>query len=182
MNAYPAENQQHLLLEHGLDLRFAALWASIGDGHEVAQRLHVPADSIETCDFDTAMRSYAPLSQAQRVWITPHAPGWSHVLVLSGWKMPSAEKLSFGGQHVFEVSCIGGVEEVEELVYTYDGASTRDFFDKDEYRTHWADLPYDDMLLPAEELEQHLIIMGRITGRFLDRDWISSQGLLCTIP
>ncbi|PZG55663.1 hypothetical protein C1I98_02955 [Spongiactinospora gelatinilytica] len=65
--------------------------------------------------------------------------------------------------------------------YIHDGEITGDIFQADEYAAHWADLPDDNRMLPEEELEQYLTIMGRVTGRFLDRGWFSSEGLLCTI-
>ncbi|GGL09918.1 hypothetical protein Sme01_32750 [Sphaerisporangium melleum] len=169
-------------MAHGLHPWFAAQWVGIEDGNEVAQRLRVPVETMETCDFQTAMESYAPTSETLRVWITSHVPGWSHVLVLSGWTMPSAEVLSRGGRRVFEIAYTSGVEEIEPMGYTHDGVSAGDIFQADEYHDYWADLPYDDMMPPADELEQYLVIVGRITERFLDRDWFSAHGLLCTIP
>ncbi|MDX3103476.1 hypothetical protein [Nonomuraea angiospora] len=127
----------------------------------------------------TAMRSHDPAGPEQRVWITPHAPGWSHVLLLRGGQASSAEELSRHGQRVFEISYVSG--EIDEPIYTHDGAY-RGIFDETEYDVHWADLSYDDTMPEAELLEQFLTIIGRITGRFLDRDWISSQGLLCIKP
>ncbi|MEU7901124.1 hypothetical protein AB0B45_50910 [Nonomuraea sp. NPDC049152] len=181
MTPFPVENQQQLLVAHGLDRWFGAQWVSIEDRHEVARRLNFPAETIETCDFQTALRSYDPVSPAQRVWITSHAPGWSHVLLLSGGQASSAEALSRHGRRVFEISYIGGIEEIEELTYVHDG-EYRSVFDEEEYRVHWADLPNDNMMSETETLDQYLIIIGRITGRFLGHDWVSSQGLLCVMP
>ncbi|GLX11687.1 hypothetical protein [Microbispora sp. NBRC 16548] len=180
MTLFPTENQQRLLVAHGLDRWFGAQWVSIEDGHEVARRLHFPAETIETCDFQTAMRSYDPLGSAQRVWITSHAPGWSHVLLLSGGQASSAEELSRHGQRVFELSYVGEIEELDEPIYTHDG-EYRSIFDEAEYEAYRTNLSNDNTM-PVSDLEQLLIIIGRITGRFLDQDWVSSQGLLCVIP
>ncbi|MFG6201307.1 hypothetical protein [Nonomuraea sp. JJY05] len=176
MNPFPDENQQRLLAAHGLDGWFVSQWVSLEDGFEVARRLHFPTETIEACDFQTAMRSHDPAGSGQRVWITPHAPGWSHVLLLRGGQASSAEELSRRGRRVVEISYASG--EIDEPIYTHDGAY-RSIFDETEYDVHWADLSYDDMMPETELLDQFLIIIGRITGRFLDRDWISSQGLLC---
>ncbi len=181
MSLFPVESQLCLLMEHGLDGWFGALWVSIEDGHEVARRLGFPAEATETCDFQTAMRSYDAAGSEQRVWITSHAPGWSHVLLLAGGQESSAEALSRHGRRAFEISYIGAIEELDEPVYTHDG-EYRSIEDEEEYRTHGEDLTSDHSLSDAEILDQFLIILGRITGRFLDRAWISSQGLLCVMP
>ncbi|WP_328709111.1 hypothetical protein [Microbispora hainanensis] len=181
MNAFPVESQQRLLAEHGFAHWFGGQWVSIDDGKEVARRLHVEAETIVTCDLRTAVRSYSPASEARRIWISPLAAGWSHILGLGG-SMPSAEMLSTGGRRVFEIHFFGETGEVEPPFYAFDGTGSVDFFSEEEYSAHWEDLEYDGTLSPAEELEQYLIIMGRIAGRFLDRAWVSSQGLLCTIP
>ncbi|MEU9834481.1 hypothetical protein AB0D67_23380 [Streptosporangium sp. NPDC048047] len=127
------------------------------------------------------MRSYDPAGSAQRAWITSHAPGWSHVLLLSGGQASSAQELSRHGRRVFEISYVGEIEELDEPIYTYDG-EYRSIFDETEYDAYWTDLPNDDTMPAPELLDQFLIIIGRITGRFLDQDWVSSEGLLCVIP
>ncbi|MER6832311.1 hypothetical protein ABT352_40430 [Streptosporangium sp. NPDC000563] len=181
MTLFPTENQQRLLVAHGLNRRFGALWVSIADGYEVARGLHFPVGTIETCDFQTAMRSYDPAGSARRAWITPHTPGWSHVLLLSGGQASSAEELSRHGQRVFEISYVGGIEELDEPIYTYDG-EYRSIFDEAAHEAHWTDLPNDDTMSIPETLDQFMIIIGRITGGFLDQNWISSEGLLCVMP
>ncbi|MGP4102504.1 hypothetical protein [Nonomuraea sp. KM90] len=181
MTFLPAQNQLQLLETYGLDTRFGAQWVSIADGHEVARRLGFPAGTAERCDFQTAIRSYDPLGPAQRVWITPHAPGWSHALLLSGGQASSAQELSRHGRRVFEISYVGGIEELDEPVYTHDG-EYKDIFDESEFGAHWADLPYDNTTPVPELVEQLLIVIGRITGRFLDENWTTSEGLLCDMP
>ncbi|GII03087.1 hypothetical protein [Planobispora takensis] len=34
----------------------------------------------------------------------------------------------------------------------------------------------------GHEVARRLLGVGRITGRFPDQDWVSSEGLLCVIP
>ncbi|MFI0419963.1 hypothetical protein [Spongiactinospora sp. 9N601] len=182
MSSLPIETQRHLIAEHGLKPWFFAQWVSIEDRNEVARRLQVPERLRHPCDFETAVQSYDPHDEEKWVWITSHAPGWTLVLFLSGRIPPPSEALSIGRQRVFEISYISGVEELDELRYIHDGEITGDIFQADEYAAHWADLPYDGMMLPEEELEHYLIIMGRVTGRFLDRECFSSEGLLCMIP
>ncbi|MBN6052691.1 hypothetical protein JYK22_12205, partial [Nonomuraea sp. RK-328] len=181
MSAFPEASQHQLLMEYGFGFWFSGQWVSIGDSDEVARRLQVAAETIVTCDLQTAMRSFSPGSATRCVWITSLSPGWSHILILSG-RPPSLEMLSLGDHRVFELTYLGEVGEIEPPFYAHDGEVNVDFFSMDEYRPYWDDLAYDPLMPPAEELEQYLLIMGRISGRFLDRDWVSSQGLLCRVP
>ncbi|GAA1021775.1 hypothetical protein Aple_073040 [Acrocarpospora pleiomorpha] len=174
---FPAENQRRILLEHGLYDSFMAQWVSIENVHEVARRLQVAMETTIACDLQAAMRSYGTRSRKPwRAWIARLAPGWSLVVYLDGW-MSDSDPLSLGGQRVFDVSCISGIEEIEELFYTHDGVCTGTIYDEEEYRIHWSDLKYD--LTSVEgQLEEYLCILGRVAGRFLDHDLFSSQGLL----
>ncbi|MFI6713612.1 hypothetical protein ACIBF7_44810 [Nonomuraea sp. NPDC050478] len=181
MRIFPAEAQKGLLAEHGLYGSFAATWVSIENINDVATRLQVAPEARTTCDFETAMSLYEPSSGMRRVWVNRHAPGWSHILTLSG-AMPSAEALSLDNQRAFELACNGEVDEIYPLSYTRDGVSDVDFFEIPEYVPYWDDLESPPFMPTAEELEQHLIIMGRISGRFYDREWFLSEGLLLTVP
>ncbi|MFF4625053.1 hypothetical protein [Nonomuraea jabiensis] len=181
MKIFPAEGQKELLVEHGLYGSFAATWVSIEDINEVARRLGVAPEATTTCNFPAAMRSYEPSAGTRRVWITRHASGWSHILTLSG-AMPSSDTLSLNRHRAFELACNGGIDEIYPLSYTYDGTSDEDFFEVPEYTSYWDDLESRPFMPTAEELEQYLIIMGRITGRFYDREWFASPGLLCALP
>ncbi|WP_285585914.1 hypothetical protein [Herbidospora sp. NBRC 101105] len=180
MNAFPAESQQSLLLEHGLHSFFMAQWVSIEDIGEVARRLRIAAETTVVCDFQAAMEFYGSKSGgSQRAWITRLAPGWSLVLYLNGFRS-SPEALSLGGQRVFDVSCIYGIGEIDELSYIHDGVWDGTIYDEEEYRVHWEDLTCDISSLEGQ-LEEYLCVLGRVSGRFLDRDLFSSQGLLGVI-
>ncbi|WP_283134534.1 hypothetical protein [Rhizohabitans arisaemae] len=181
MKSFPAERQKDLLVEHGLYGSFAAHWVSTEDINEVARRLQVAPESAMTCDFQTAIRPYEPTSIIRLVWITRHAPGWSHVLTLSG-TTPDSEILSLERLHVFDLVHIGGIDRIYPLFYTYDGICSGDVFGAREYDSYSEDLESTPLTPTAELLEQYLLIMGRITGRFYDREWFSSKGLLCRIP
>lgn len=181
MNVLPAENQQSLLVEHGLHGFFMAQWVSIEDIGEVARRLRIEAETTVVCDFQAAMEFYGYESGgSQRAWITRLAPGWSLVLYLNGLRS-SPETLSLGGQRVFDVSCIRSSGEIDELSYIHNGVWTGTIYDEEEYHVHWEDLRYDITSLEGQ-LEEYLCVLGRVSGRFLDRDWFSSRGLLVSIP
>ncbi|RJL23910.1 hypothetical protein [Bailinhaonella thermotolerans] len=177
MTTFPAENQQRLLLEAGLDAYFNAQWIDIGDIGEVARRLHVVSDTMVTCGLQTATTSYDPTSWPHKVWITSLTPAWSLVLAVAGIIPDTMERLSAGGHRVFEI--FGDDEEMEQIQYAFDGDILGEFFAYEEFNAYWQDLSYDSL---EEELEMYLCIMGRITGRFFDRDWLASQGLLGEVP
>lgn len=181
MSAFPTESQRQLLSQHGLDTWFCGQWVGIEDRDEVVRRLGVAAETVVTCDFQTAMELFSPENTARSVWITSLSPGWSHVLVLSG-RPPSLEALSLGHHRAIEITYPGEAVGIEPPIHAYAGEINTDFFGIDEYRVYWDDLPYDPLMPPAEDLEHQLVIMGRIAGRFLDHDWVSSQGLLCRLP
>ncbi|RJL18356.1 hypothetical protein, partial [Bailinhaonella thermotolerans] len=107
-------------------------------------------------------------------------PTWTHILTLTGGLMLSAEELSLGGHRVFQIVKL--VEEIEPLTYAIDGVSAGEIFPYEEYSPYWEDIKYTPTTSLAAELDQYLVIMGRLTGRFLDRDWLASQGLLGELP
>ncbi|RJL24029.1 hypothetical protein D5H75_31885 [Bailinhaonella thermotolerans] len=92
--------------------------------------------------------------------------------------MLSAEELSVGGHRVFQIVKL--VEEIEPLTYAIDGVNAGEIFPYEEYSPYWEGMEFDKPL--DEELDQYLVIMGRLTGRFLDRDWLASPGLLGELP
>ncbi|GAA0841688.1 hypothetical protein ACFQVD_07020 [Streptosporangium amethystogenes subsp. fukuiense] len=180
MKTFPTEGQKDLIVEYGLYNSFFATWVSIEDVNAVAMHLEVAPEAKKICDFQAAVRSCEPSPGTQWFWITRHAPGWSHILTLSG-ASPSSDTLSLNRQRVFELAYIGGIEELYPLAYTCDGKSDAEFFDVLEYAPYWEDFNSSHRISVDEEFEQELIIMGRITGRFYDREFFSSQGLLCRI-
>ncbi|WP_162641389.1 hypothetical protein [Streptosporangium sp. 'caverna'] len=181
MKIFPTEGQKDLLVENRLYDSFFATWVSIEGINAVAMRLEVAPEAKTICDLQTAVRLCDPSPGTQWFWIAQHAPGWSHILTLSG-AGPCPDTLSLNRQRVFELAYIGGIEEIYPLAYTYDGKSDADFFDVLEYAPYWEDFDSSHHIPVEEELEQQLIIMGRITGRFYDREFFSSQGLLCKMP
>ncbi|RJL23289.1 hypothetical protein [Bailinhaonella thermotolerans] len=176
MNVFPADNQQRLLAEAGLVAYFTALWVDIGDLGEVARRLHIAEDTRVVCGFKTALKSHDPGSLSRTVWISSLTPDWSLILHLTGGHMPDATELSVGGHRVFDITHLE--EEIIPIGYSIDGNNLGEIFSHEEYSQYWADLEDDPGLSLDEELEQQLCVMGRITGRFLDREWLASPGVL----
>ncbi|MEV6983689.1 hypothetical protein AB0M95_20880 [Sphaerisporangium sp. NPDC051017] len=192
LHAFPAEGQWDLLVEYGLHERFSAQWVDIEDVGEVARRLRVDPESATPCDFQTAMRSYAIGDGTMLVWIGEHAPGWSHVLTLSGASTPwkAMEALSAGRRRVLDAFCIEDIGHLQELLYSYDGACIGNVcppylggtVEVAEYDAYATGLELADGMGTAELFERFLCMAGRITGRFIDREWFSSTRTLYRIP
>ncbi|WP_062348769.1 hypothetical protein [Herbidospora yilanensis] len=182
MRALPPEDQLQVLREHGIYDPFMAQWASVDDVGEVARRLGVDMAKTVACDFHAAVESPEETGEGRRyrAWIGRLAPGWSVVVYLDGW-MVDSDPLSSGGRHVFDVSCVSGTYEIEELYYTHDGVCDGSVYEAEEYRGYWEDLKYDTASTDGQ-LAEYLAILGRIAGRFLDREFFSSRGLLIELP
>ncbi|WP_156045641.1 hypothetical protein [Herbidospora cretacea] len=158
-----------------------AQWASVDDVRDVARRLGVDMTKTVACDLRTAVASPNGTGEGHRyrAWIGRLGPGWCVVVYLDGWMLDS-DPLSSGGQRVFDVSCVSGVYEIEPLYYTHDGVCDGTVYDAEEYSGYWEDLKYDTST--DGQLAEYLAILGRIAGRFLDREFFSSRGLLVELP
>ncbi|GAA3805112.1 hypothetical protein GCM10022226_26270 [Sphaerisporangium flaviroseum] len=192
LHTFPAEGQWDLLVEYGLHEWFSGQWVDIEDIGEIARRLRVDLESGTVCDFQTAMRSYSISSKTRLVWIGEHAPGWSHVLTLSGATPPSEaiEALSAGERRVFDAFFIEETGHLQELLYSYDGACVGNVcpphpggtVEVAEYDAYASGLELSSGMRSAEIFDRFLCMAGRITGRFIDRDWFSSTRTLYQIP
>jgi hypothetical protein len=92
----PSENQWDLLREFGLGSGFAGIWVEGDDPEELARRLRVDPGLRVECGFDEATR-YEQSLDDEVIWIGPHAPGWTHILWLSGFHT-TAEAKALSGQ------------------------------------------------------------------------------------
>ncbi|WP_283134726.1 hypothetical protein [Rhizohabitans arisaemae] len=177
MNALPAESQYGLLVEHGVETSFVVQWVSVGDADEVVRRLGLVEETVRGSGFQEARSSFSFSEERSRwVWVAPFASGWSIVVFLTGGLTPSVEALSRDGQRVIEV--IYELGEMEYPFYARDGMRMETIFVEEEYDEFMEDVDFDDLLPPAERLEQYLRVIGRITGRFLDREFFVSEGVL----
>lgn len=192
LNAFPVENQWNLLVDHGLGELFSGQWVNTEDIGEIARRLRVDPESGTVCDFRTAMRSFSNGSKATLVWVGEHAPGWSHLLTLSGTSLPSKaiEALSSEQQRVFDAFFIEETGHLQELLYSYDGACVGNVcppypggtVEVAEYDAYARGLELSDEMNTVEIFDRFLCMAGRITGRFIDRDWFSSTRTLYNVP
>ncbi|KAB8195501.1 hypothetical protein FH608_014355 [Nonomuraea phyllanthi] len=181
----PAENQWNLLQEFGLSRWFVGMWVEGDDPEESARRLRVDPGSRVHCEFAEAMNDHLHSIDDQVVWIGAHSPGWTHVLWLSGFHTTAqAKELSAGGRRLLTVFYNGELGELDHLYLYQDGALVNEIdppyreggapVSVPEYAVHAEGLELRLEMRSTEELHLLLCMAGRITGRFLDREWFSS--------
>jgi hypothetical protein len=178
--ARPMESQWDLLDEYGLNASSDAAWIDTEDIGEIAERFRADPGSGIPCDLNTAFHLAAKRERDSLVWIGTHSPGWSVAitvggsftlrreasahgrLIISYWHMADLGEIGDEGMIYHrngEVTGTVGVEGFQE--YARDLSSCADF---------------------QEEVESYLILAGRVTGRFLDRDWFATSRILYRIP
>ncbi|MET8335642.1 hypothetical protein [Streptosporangium canum] len=191
-HALPVESQWDLLTEHDLESWFSCLWVSTEDGNEIARRLGVDPQNGTLCDFQKATQSYETSLEELIVWVGEHSAGWSTILTISGGTMPPRliEALSADGQRVLEAYY---VEEADpgKLLYTYDREYRGEIFppsspggwmEVPEFEAHASGLELSDEISDAETFDRYMCMVGRITGRFIDRAWFASTRTLYHVP
>jgi hypothetical protein len=190
--ALPAEDQWDLVVEcgHGLALGFHALWVESDDPEELARLLRVDPGTRLQCDLAT-MRDVFMGPPKKAIWMGPHAPGWTHIFVFGTYSFHPAIR-NLGKRRVFEIYFAGEVGEgLEPLYLNYDGEPLGDVtppfeeggnMDLSDYRPYTVglELGYDSDL----ERQVHLFfcMVGRITGRFADREWWAATRTFYRIP
>ncbi|WP_204018051.1 hypothetical protein [Sphaerimonospora thailandensis] len=190
--ALPEESQWDLLAEHGLESWFNCQWVDTEDSNEITRRLGVDPRDGTLCDFQTAMQSYEAGPEKLIVWVGEHSAGWSTILTVSGVTVPPhlIEALSAGGHRVLEAYFM---EEVDpgKLLYTHDGEYIGEIFppsspggwmEVPEFEAHASGLVLSDEISDAETFDRYMCMVGRITGRFIDRAWFASTRTLYHVP
>ncbi|GAA4221261.1 hypothetical protein GCM10023075_09420 [Streptosporangium album] len=94
-----------------------------------------------------------------------HAPGWTFALVVAG----SAFDLNPPDRRVFDFCYLRKIDEF----YGVGGIYREEGLD---------DLCLNDDQGDEDDLDPHLIAVGRLTGRFIDRDWPAERRTLCRVP
>ncbi|GAA4197192.1 hypothetical protein [Microbispora amethystogenes] len=188
----PAENQWDLMVEHGHGLHngFHGLWAEGDDPEELSRLLRADPDSRLECDLETAVKVYGRMRERAAAWIGPHAPGWTHVLVLGLHPYHPAVR-NLGKRRVLEMYCREELRELEPLNLYYDGERIGSVIPPYDQGTDM-DLPECMPYAPGPERggtrsftrDVHFVasMVGRITGRFIDRDWWTATRTLYRIP
>ncbi|WP_055477976.1 hypothetical protein [Sphaerimonospora mesophila] len=200
-NAFPAQDQWQALASCGFQQWFAGTWVEGDDPEEIARLLRVDPDSAERCDLGSAMRWYEPMAFKEMVWIGEHAPGWTHVISISGPPLTTRD-LAAAGRRFMQVIWYADGIGVHDLVYG-DGRAVGalspldirnvpqgSMFDgyNGGLPSHWGIVDFSTTG-PARPvgtlklwLDNWFCLVGRITGRFIDRDWLNATRTLYRIP
>ncbi|MEU4833717.1 hypothetical protein [Streptosporangium sp. NPDC023615] len=164
MEAFPEESQWRLLTSAGLREDFQAAWIEGGDIGEIAAGLGVdPATTLE-CDLATALRWSGADACTPVIWMGRHSPGWTFALVVAG----SVLDLSLPDRRVLDLCYLREIDEFYGVGGLHD-------------RTGLGDLRLKDQG-DEDDLDPHLVAVGRVTGRFIDRDWLAERRTLCRVP
>ncbi|MGW4471894.1 hypothetical protein ACWENQ_19680 [Nonomuraea sp. NPDC004354] len=181
--AVPMESQWDLLGEHNLNGRFDAAWIDTEDMDEIAQRFRADRDSGILWDLDTAFNEADSDAQDTLVWIGTHSPGWSVAVAISG-RLSIGEEASAGRRRVFTHMHMDHIYKLpdEGMLYYYDGEFIGTLGVIEEFRDYTRDLEVGWDVGFQVTVESFLTLAGRITGRFLDRDWFAAPRVLYRIP
>ncbi|MFI6454712.1 hypothetical protein ACIBF6_24495 [Streptosporangium amethystogenes] len=188
----PSENQWDLLWEFGLRSGFVGIWVEGDDREELARRLRVDPGSRVECGFAEAMTRYEQSLNDEVIWIGSHVSGWTHILWLSAFHTTAeAKALSAGGRRLLTVYYNGGLTELDHLYLYQDGALVNEIdppyidgapVSVPEYAVYAEGLELELDMSSTQELHLLLCMVGRITGRFLDREWFASTRTLYRVP
>jgi hypothetical protein len=195
-------DQWEYLLGAGLGRGFTGTWVESGDAEAVAALLGADLASRQDCDLATAMTHYRPMAFTERIWTGPHADGWTHALTISG-PPPVTTGLTEAGLRFLQIRTMD--DYVHDLLYG-DGVTTA-WATQRWYGEVIADPgsmvePYlreagsptnipeavrsGSWVTEPEDhnracLEAYLFLTGRMSGRFIDREWLSERRSLYTV-
>ncbi|MGC5016234.1 hypothetical protein ACLQ2R_36180 [Streptosporangium sp. DT93] len=165
MKPFPEESQWELLTAAGMREDFQAAWIEGGDADAIAAELSVdPATTLE-CDLATALRWSGADARTPVLWMGGHSPGWTFALVVAG----SVLDLSLLTRRVLDFCYL---RETDEF-YGVAGLC---------HEAGLSDLHLNDDRGDKDDLDAHLVAVGRVTGRFIDRDWLAERRTLCRVP
>jgi len=190
--ALPTENPWDLLIDYGhwLNQGFHGLWVESDDSEELSRLLRVDPNSRLDCDLETAVEAYGRIQEQAAVWIGSHAPGWTHVLAFGLHPYHLAIR-NLGKRRVFEIFCREELGELEPLNLYYDGKQLGDVtppydeggdMDLPEYMPYTSGLELGATRNLKRDMHLMACMVGRISGRFLDRDWFAATRSFYRIP
>ncbi|MEU6793118.1 hypothetical protein ABZ907_15585 [Nonomuraea wenchangensis] len=177
--AVPAESQWVLLEDYLLNGSFQAAWIDTENIEEAAQRFRADPSSGILCDLDTAFDLADDDGGGTMTWIGAHSPGWSVAVTLTG-RLSLQPAASSGGRRIITHQHRADLAELADdgMLYYHDGELLGPLGALEEYRNYTRDLEARYYLGFEEMVESYLILAGRVTGRFLDRDWFTAPRVL----
>jgi len=193
--AFPNERYD-LLNEYELHDVFVGAWCKGLSVAEAAARLRADPDSATPCtwaEIDDGLGE--PDAEAGVVWIGEQAPGWTQIIQYVGVHIGMREPqlaLSKGGALLYLGWPLLETEGPEDLEYVVDGRALTTISlvnpeDRDGPEPHALDrymdgLPFDRDTPVDELLDAAFQLVGRVTGRELDADWLRGTHTRYVIP
>ncbi len=186
----------------GLGRGFTGTWVESGDTDTVATLLGADLTSRQDCDLATAMAHYRPTAFTERIWTGPHTDDWTHALTISG-PPPVTTSLTEAGLRFLQIRTLD--THVHDLLYgdgittaratqrwygeviTDPGSMIEPYLREAEPPTHIPETVHSGSSATEPEdhgrtcLKSYLLIAGRISGRFIDREWLSERRSLYTV-
>ncbi|WP_440085048.1 hypothetical protein [Streptosporangium sp. LJ11] len=196
-------DQWGYLLGAGLGRGFTGTWVESGDAEAVAALLGADLTSRQDCDLASAMAHYRPMAFTERIWTGPHADGWTHALTISG-PPPVTTGLTEAGLRFLQIRTLDAL--VYDLLYG-DGVTTawatqrwygeviadpgsmvEPYLREAGPPTNIPEAVHSGSWVTEPEdhgrvcLETYLFLAGRMSGRFIDSEWLAEKRALYTIP
>ncbi len=179
----PTESQWDLLEEYGLNSWFDAAWIDVPDTGRAAACFRADPDSAIPCDLDAAFARVGDDTQDNLLWIGAHSSVWSVAVAMSG-SLSFDKEASAAGRRIFTHKHMAGIYELgnEGMLYYFDGKFIGTLGVIEEFQEYTRDLEVGWDVGFQQTVESFLILAGRITGRFLDRNWFATPRVLYRIP
>ncbi|MFC4062729.1 DUF6461 domain-containing protein [Planomonospora corallina] len=187
-----------LLTRYGIDYDtpFRAIWCEGLDELEVARRLGADLGSARECGWqDIVTGSYSDGSTEGVVWVGRQAPGWIQVIQLEGhdcWRWQSWRALTRNGGRLLYLGWpLFEVEGVEDLEYVVNGEVVTTLVVGDPEERNGSDPNALDLYMEGldfigdtsqAEITSALRLIGRITGREIDQEWLEGTHTRYVIP
>ncbi|GGO78011.1 hypothetical protein [Nonomuraea cavernae] len=197
------DDQWEFLLGTGMGRGFTGTWVESGDTDAVAVLLGADLASRQDCDLVTAMTHYRPMAFTERIWTGPHSDGWTHALTISG-PPPVTTGLTEAGLRFLQIRTMDAY--VHDLLYG-DGVTTawatqrwygevladpgsmvEPYLREAGPPTNIPEAVHSGSWITEPEdhnrvcLETYLFLTGRMSGRFIDREWLGEKRSLYTVP
>ncbi|MGR6918012.1 hypothetical protein ACU635_27535 [[Actinomadura] parvosata] len=137
-----------------------------------------------SCNLDAAFNEAVNDTQDDTmIWIGTHSPGWSVAVAIHG-RLSIEPEISAGRRRVFTHMHMDEVYKLpnEGMLYYYDGELMGSLGVIEEFQEYTHDLDVGWRYGFRATVESFLILAGRITGRFLDREWFAESRVLYRVP
>ncbi|WP_326822024.1 DUF6461 domain-containing protein [Streptosporangium sp. NBC_01756] len=186
-----------LLRAYGMDDIFVSAWCKGLSVQGAASRLRADQRSAALCTWENIEDDLDPtLPREGVVWIGSQAPGWVQIIQFEGDHLalpaPQQALTADGGELLYLGWPLRELEGPEDLEYVVDGRSTtsvclvepsvRAGRDPDALKAHMEGLSLGIDNDPDAISDAAFSLVGRVTGRLMDADWLQAAHTRYIIP